>query len=179
MIVGSRRSTTPAMNEAEARRWQRRCRYAGLLAAGLALGTVLASCEIKESDQFNDRASELVCEIYDKCGEDITGWLDLGFGTSLDSGCHMQVFDDFDACSANCDFNAGRARRCIRRLEKIADDCEQHSLGPCRRVYQPCAEGFNDATCELWACSVSDRPSPAGGLMALGLLVLGWRRRRR
>lgn len=151
-----------------------------MIAAGLLAGVVASSCEYSDADVFNDRASELVCDIYDKCDEDITVAFDLGRG-SLDMGCYGQVRDNFDVCDSNCGFNPGKARRCIRRLERMADDCEVLSLGPCRRVYDDCDGSVGgDGTCELWNCSVgSGAGGPAGGLMALGLLVLGMSGRRR
>ncbi len=182
VIVVGAAGTTPTMERRK--RWGRGVsyRHGRILVAGFPVGLVASSCEYADADVFNARAAELVCEIYDKCGEDITTSIDLG-DSELDRACYDTVRDDFDVCDDNCAFNAGKARRCIRRLERMADDCDVASLGPCRRVYDECeAPATGDGACELWNCSVAPGPSRwSGGWIALGLLMLGavGRRRRR
>lgn len=139
---------------------------------------VIASCEINDRESFNERAAELVCEIHSTCGEDVTAAIQID-GDALTESCYTTVWDNFESCRNNCGFNKRQARRCIRRLEKMSDNCDISRLAPCRQVYEDCEPGFDPVQeCGLWNCSVSPEGSGWGGVMALGLLVLGWRRRR-
>lgn len=156
--------------------------------AGFVLGLVgaTASCEPDGPDAFNDEAADLVCEIYRKCGEDLTRGIELHHGLpddddGLETACFSKVWDDFSACGDHCEFKRPKARRCLRRLERMADSCEAVTLGPCRRVYTDCdaSQGTTDSSCKLWNCSVT-RGSTRGAYWGLGLLLLGgWARRRR
>ncbi|MEX1362936.1 MAG: MYXO-CTERM sorting domain-containing protein [Nannocystaceae bacterium] len=161
--------------------WTRslRSRSARRLGLGFFVGLAVASCDDYGREDFNLEATSLICEVRSKCGEDLTdpAVLDLDFGAPMpEPSCAAEVLQQFDVCAGECEFHEARARRCINRLESMADDCDVTSLGPCRRVYDQC-EGAE--SCNLWRCSVGTEGGPAGGMMALGLLLLGWSRRRR
>lgn len=164
------------MLEARRRRWTGGVRA---VAAGFLAGVVASSCAVDDAAQFNDEALALACEIQTKCDYDLTD-ADLGFDPS-DGPCSAERRDDFDTCAERCEFKRTAANTCIRRLERIAEDCKDANLSPCRRVYSDCDLGFDDRRCNLWACSVETNSSPAGALIPLGLLALGalGRRRRR
>ena len=124
-----------------------------------------------DPELFNYEAAKYVRDIERECGRDLASALDLagedGLGTRLDE------------CSDACSFRPSAARKCIRRLEKIAGDCQQHLVAPCRRVYVDCDLEFEESRCALRNCSVAPG-SGAGGAFWLGMLaLLGLGRRRR
>lgn len=177
VIVGPPTGTIEAMLARRPFRRRLASPWVRRIGAGFLLGMAIASCEVQDQQSFAERASTLVCEIHSVCGEDVTDAVALE-GT-LEESCYTTVWDNFAECSDNCGFNARQARRCINRLERMVDDCDATRLAPCRKVYEDCDSGFDAvSTCGLWNCSVSPEGSGWGGVMALGLLVLGWRRRR-
>lgn len=144
-------------------------------AVGFLLGLTLASCDDYGPDQFNIDAASLICEVERVCGEDLLDPIELGFGTIDETSCFSDKQEIFETCQGECDFHENRAKRCIERLESMADDCDVLSLGPCRRVYDAC-EGSE--SCNPWNCAVG-RDGGEGGVWALGLLLLGAAGRRR
>ena len=149
-------------------------RTARVVGFGFLAGLGVASCRSLDSATFNEEAADLVSDIARECGEDLTSAFD---GDEENGG--VDILPDLDACSRNCEFKRASARKCLRRLEKMADDCEDRLLGPCRRVYRNCDEGFNASRCNIWNCSVAPG-SGAGGAFWLGMVaLLGLARRRR
>ncbi len=146
------------------------------IGAVATLGFVLglgASCGLLTGEDFNAQAMDLAAEIDGRCD------LRVGDNESTDTPYLVYKSEDLDACETSCRFREQAARKCLRRLERMADTCDVLSLAVCRRVYVDCGPSFDHNRCDLGQCSVSSRPRPEGGLLALGLLALGLMRRRR
>ncbi|MEX1363249.1 MAG: hypothetical protein AB1Z98_08990 [Nannocystaceae bacterium] len=152
-------------------------------ATGLGLGLGLlapAGCQPDDSSEFNAELSALVCEINAAC-PDIDLRADWGSLMFSDIGCRGEVEDHFSMCQGTCEFNRAQARRCLRRLERVAEDCEAPlSLGPCRRAYQDCGSAELEDACTLHTCSarVGSPPRDGAALALLALLGLVARRPR-
>lgn len=151
---------------------------------GLALGIGLGAspgCTVREDDEFADRLAEQLCSLRDRCGFDFVLPGDSEPVSTMGS-CEAAVRDHYEQCGDRCDFSRTRARRCLRRIDRIElDDCpDGHLVLPlvCDDVYSEC-EG-ESCPAPIATCAVTRGSGPAGSVLALGLLVLGgWSRRRR
>ncbi|MCA9654472.1 MAG: hypothetical protein H6712_33065 [Myxococcales bacterium] len=155
-----------------------------ILAAGLGVGVGVlapAGCQPEDSGQFNAELADLVCEINSRCPH-IDLRADWGSIPFTDETCHGDVEDHFSMCQGTCEFKRSAARQCLRRLERVAEDCETPlSLGPCRRAYHDCNTSTDETACSIHNCGarLGSPPSDGAALGLLALLGLLGRRRRR
>jgi len=148
-----------------------RTKTIGCALLGLALGSA-TSCLALDRETFNLEAMTLAAEIHEACG------LKVGDNEVTPTPYLQYKREDLDACAQECRFREDAARKCLRRLERMADTCEVLSLAPCRRVYVDCVAKFDHNRCDLGKCSVSTGDQRQGALLALVLLALGWIARR-
>lgn len=148
-------------------------RSGAVLAAGFVLG-IAASCDGSPEDNYNEEVMDLALQIHERCDERV------GDNENTPTAFSIYKREDLDACAETCRFRAQAARKCIRRLKRMVDSCDAVSLMVCERVYVDCGPGFDHDRCDMGRCAVSTQRDAAGGLLALGLLMLGgWARRRR
>lgn len=147
---------------------------------GLALGVLApAGCSPDDSAEFNAELASLVCQINARC-PDIDLRADWGSVAFEDVTCEGDVEDHFSQCPGVCELDRGAARKCLRRLERVAEDCEPpFSLGPCRRAYKDCATSEDETSCTIHTCSARLGAPPSEGVLYGVLLLLGLVARRR
>ena len=160
------------------------------VALGLSIGVTVGCLE---DEGFVGEYAVEVCRMVRDCGRELTL---PGADEPLpaDSFCESMVEAHYASCSASCNFRRSKARRCLRRLREneCAEDVATTPEGEpadetiplvCDAVFDEC-EGGEDQEIQCAAprgCSVAGRSGAgagAGALSLLGLLVLGWRRRR-
>ncbi len=161
----------------------------GLLGLGLGLGIGVGhGCAYRDQDVFAEHFGREVCRIVRECGHDYTL---PGSAQKLPetSECETLAADYYTECGDRCAYDRAKARRCMRRLKRRGcdqpeptDDSNEifgddNIPGACDEVYVGC-EG-EDVCVAPQGCSVGHgaRPGPLG--IALGLWVVGVRRRRR
>ena len=162
------------------------CRKLASIVTATTLGLILGvlapgGCQPDDAADFNAELAAIVCEINFRCPE-IDLRADWGTVMFENITCRADVEDHFSQCPGVCEFRRSAARKCLRRLERVAEGCETPlSLGPCRRAYHECATPEQESACTLHTCSarVDAPPSEGAALGVLALLGLVARRRRR
>ncbi|MEM6995625.1 MAG: MYXO-CTERM sorting domain-containing protein, partial [Myxococcota bacterium] len=143
-----------------------------LVPLGFALG-ITASCDVLTGEDYNFEAMALAVEIDEKCS------MRPGDNERTPTPYAIYKAEDLAACEQQCRFREPAARKCLRRLERMAESCGKLNLAVCRRVYVDCGPKFDHNRCDMARCSVAPDGAPAGAVFALSLLALGMHVRRR
>ncbi|MEM6996316.1 MAG: hypothetical protein AAF721_37765 [Myxococcota bacterium] len=149
---------------------------------GLAVGMLGGSggCKPKTAELYNEDLAVAICEVRRNC-PDVTLTSMTGSVTFPDDAtCEEAVLNQFEGCGDSCTYRKSYGRRCLRRLKRLAADCEGGSLGPCRRTYRKCDDTLETSRCNLHNCGARiDAPSREGVPWLMLLAVGVWARRRR
>lgn len=155
------------------------------VALGLSIGITVGCLE--DEDFVAEYAVE-VCRMVRECGRELS-LPNADEPLPASELCESMVQAHYDSCGGSCHFRRNKARRCLRRLR--GNECKDGVLSDengvedesiplvCSEVFSECEGGEDhDQQCAApRGCSVGDR-SGTGALSLLGLLALGWRRRR-
>ena len=147
---------------------------------GLAVGSLgsAAGCQPKTADAYNEELAERLCEVSRNCPE-IDLRADYGSVTfPTDGTCEAAVLMQYESCEGPCEYKRAPGRKCLRRLEKMAQTCQARSLAPCRRAYK-CDTAEDESRCNLANCAARVGVPHHEGLPWLALLVVGLAARRR
>lgn len=148
------------------------------------LAVVLCSCTgcIREQNEFEDRALELVCKWEMDC---VTQqW------NSVDECREKHYKNEYrDECIEECDYHPRQAKKCIKDLEDAVETCVapewsgqySNEKNPCARVYSGCPFGEEHCAVEVHDdspdCAVA-RPESSRALLWCSVVLLTNRRRR-
>ena len=152
---------------------------------GIAGGVVVSGgCKPDSAEAFNEELAVAICEVRRNCPDLQVSAMTGSVVFPDDDTCEMAVLTQFEGCGTSCDYKPSSASACLRRLERMAGDCQDRSVGPCRRAYKNCQGPGEGSRCNLHACaSRVGAPSSEGlpwlAFAALGLLGVARRRRRR
>jgi len=135
-------------------------------------------CKPRSAEEYNQELADAICQVRRNCPEvtltSMTGSVEF----PSDGTCEAAVLTQFDMCGSSCKYRPSKGAKCLRRLEKLAENCEG-SVGPCRKAYKKCDSDEETSRCNLHNCgSRVDAPSREG-LPWLALVLVGWFARRR
>lgn len=164
-------------------------RRVSTLVRALSLGAILGlggglvggggGCKPDTAEVYNEELADAICKVRRSCPDlaltSMTGTVTF----PDDATCETEVLAQFEGCGTSCKFRRGKARQCLRRLDRLADSCEGPSLGPCRRAYKNCESAEENSRCNLHNCSARIDAPLSEGIPMLALLLAGvWARRR-
>lgn len=153
---------------------------------GFGLGLGLGGClTINEQAEFEAEARDRVCNWNRVCAPSMSPSSPLTdpiFPYPTDDSCE-DTFEAERLQCRDCRFNPSAAYKCLDRLEQALEACDATDINfkPCRKVYSECSSEAVEDQCDIRdpTCSVGDRSRPLDALLALGMLGLGVRTRRR
>lgn len=149
-------------------------------AMGLLLGTVgsVGGCQPDTAEAYNADLATAICEVRRHCPEIAISSMTGAVSFPDDATCEAAVLTQFESCGSVCKLRRSPARRCLRRLEAMASDCEG-SIAPCRKAYRRCDTPNDISRCNLHKCTARVGVPNEEGLPWLLLLAVGWASRRR
>ena len=160
-----------------------------LILTPLAIVLVLSACKFREADDFNTEAAALVCRFNRVCQQvDGNGGDDL-FEYAQGDACYDDFINQHAVCPDHCDYKAGKARKCIRKLEQATESCNllAADMVPCQDVYDcsatrdaqlidECGFAYSAGTC---LCVADPNASAQTSILGLLFLIALHPRRRR